>query len=1415
MIITKYCALFLLLGIVVFVPPNHTLAHAIDDQDNDKDGDNGRPIITTVFDYVITVDQDNGVNDSTCYPTSPGIPSNISCSDINFALRFPKTTHSTKFVLVPGKVPHFLKNNSFIRNTFNVAFIGNGSVHSIVKCAPGAGLSFVNSTNVILENIHFRFCGALHNSTSMDFTESLQKTQLSLVSLYFYNCSNVTMYNVAVNESRNAMGVVMYDTVGYNQISRCTFYNNTVNDTTSRYAGGGGFAVEFTFCPPGDLQCNTTTYSHHKRYRRNHNAHYVFYKCVFQENIAYPQTLVGDQKMDKFVVLHHNETHELFGRGAGIVIYFKGEAMKNRIEIQKCVFSNNKAVWGGAIAIAYKDNTIDNIVSIEGSQFLRNKCFRTLDYETGGGGIVIASSLQNLLWNLTNNYTNHVSIKNSEFSNNFCVHGGGIYYFLALQLDIATVTLNVSNCNFTFNSGRLGSAVKVSPYLMYTGNAPSIIFSDCTFERNFEVDFISGSTYYKVGLGTVYIFSVPVTFLSQIKFLNNTSSALGVANTDIDCSSATMTFIGNTGTDGGGIALVGAASVLIGTNTSMIFKENHVSRFGGAIFSQYIGRELMKASVKCFVHYNNPFVHPKDWNSSFIFQGNTAKKLGNSIFATSIFPCSWNDDNVSSVFCTNDRWMFKNQNGALANCSNEIFTEAYTFTVSKTSAFPGKGFSLSVTAMDDLKHDVTYDTVYNAYIIDPEHSNTAQVDPRFADITANYIVLTGEGNQNVSLELETANSRLDHVRVPIELMQCPPGLIRNYTRDQHSDSDRLLVTCKCRGEYTFVNNMRCFRDTYSARVIGYNWIGMLDGDNDTLYMSAFPREFHHLFQHTGHKSGMLSLPNKYDELDSTICGPSNRTGILCGNCTEGYATAVNSLKFECILCRGNETNFALNIFAYLSLSFIPYTILFGVIVFFNIRLTSSAANSFILFAQLLSAGMFPIDGNKLAYLDIGKHLSVTQSVYTIVYGVFNLNSFSLLMHPFCISKKFTTLDVLCLDYAMAAFPLVVIIFIQFLIYLKSRSRCCVMWKKHSIRQPAPQIESNKSPKRSLLHAFVAFIFLSYTKFSLASMRILNSTRLFNENGTYYGPRRIYYAGHYTFADKEFIFPYGFLTLFILVFFVLLPPLLLLGPFRFIDWLLDKPKFAIFRKYWPSIAIHSYMDAAFHGYKLNRRIFAGIYLLFRLSIFLNFSFNTNQTMWLLIQQVLCSIMMLLVAVFQPHQRAFFNFVDAFILLSLVILNSLSVYISVVQLESAYEFFPVGVYIFEYIIVWLPLVYMITYLIWEFVLKNTKCGIVIKDKLNVYFNSETADSEVLRPLIRPDRGTSIDETHVTLADEEMFKRAEIQNLYRPATPDTGSESSVHPLGTTATITDRSESSVHPLGTTATSAESATNRSNTSTY
>lgn len=1377
------------------------------------------------YNYTIIIDprNDTAMNSEDCYPPEEGALSDIPCRTLDFAFQFHLQT-SVMFFLASATNATYILNTSYtFSNGENIAIIGNNQSYPqvpTIECHQSnkaAGLAFENSTNIVLKSVQFLHCGTLRNSTSKNFSAESNNSTYGVnlcqfkVALYFSNCTNVEMCNVQVNESSQATGVVMYNTIGKVTVNMCNFTNNHVyvSDDKNQF-GGGGFAIEFTYCQPGDNTCNDTNYD--AIGRKNHNAQYYITNCLFQDNRALGQSL-KDTSLSVNYIIPLNTTHESFGRGGGLSVYLKGNARNNTIVIENCNFVHNRAVWGGGLLIEMDDNTINNTVVISRCFFKHNHCNYTEEYGTGGGALRIATTVY--FWD--NSYKNKnttasvIRVEDCNFSHNKALEGGALSIALARQgksHPSQVTNVFVSRSTFHLNVGRIGSAAQVSLNPLFTeGYLSRVVFTNCTFSSSSIKYSGKNKIAHLIGMGAVYVNGIAVDFNDTAKFINNSESALAVVGAQVNFSGCNAIFSKNTGHNGGGISLLGVALLLIGPKTRMNFSDNHVSGYGGAIFNRYIGQVNMKSNINCFIRYvsnddhDGPFVAPEDWKVHFYFKNNTADKLGNSIYSSSILPCSFAGHNFvkkEKIFCWNKtRWVYDS-----SECHCQIYTAAQNFELKNNSKpdhnhiYPGRDIYLQLEAADDLDHNVTKTTVYSASVF-KRYQDFAQVDPRSTYIADNTVKFNGQPERDFIVRIETATFPHMHIDMNLRMKRCPPGFVLQPPKlskkktctsvDEVNDDISARTACKCMENHSYRGNLRCSADDWSSKISTKFWIGLdsnqeEQSDYSNLLMGYFPPTYS-LHRKKAHNSISLSVHN-YKGLDKKICGGEHRTGVLCGKCVEDHAVAVNSPNFECVLCNHTSPReFIGHFIGYVILTYVPVLILLFVIFYFNIKLTSSAASGFILYAQMISSGIFNITGGKTSYLDIGSFPHIIQRMYRTVYGIFNLDSFANVLPSFCLNKKFTTLDVICLDYATAIFPLMIII-ITHLVYRFNLMRCkCFKPRRSKTKIARNELSSNtdarllhndkknndpKNPRKSLIHTFIAFILLSYTKFSLASMSSLNTAQLFNAEGTTVA-HRIYLAGHLSLNSHHYLLPYGLLAIFVFIFIVLLPPLLLLGPLQFIDWLIEKPGFNRLHRIWPSIAVHTFLDTFQGFYKPNRRFFAAMYFLFRLVVFLSYCFAPSLNLQYTIQQVATITMIVLISILQPYKINFFNHVDTLLFFDLAILNAFALY----NISNNATDFSMALYVFECFLVWSPLVYMISYVVWNFIRSskyNPKISMMCLRIANRMRGKEN------QPLLR-DSMTTLQQLRIregyddltdsfSDADKGMFRRAEGKNTYRPA-------------------------------------------------
>ena len=1357
---------------------------------------------TANLEHVIVINPQIGKDTTNC------ISGEEPCKTLSWALQTTNRKSSTKYFLEKGTHVLNTSTNPFDKSLSSLAFMGNATNSSdvVIHCtAENTGLAFEGVKNITFSYLTFYNCSALRNSTTRDYRRYNSsylpaKFHKFQVGLYFYLCTNVTMLFVNVSDSPNATGVVMYDTNGTNQITDSVFQNNIISNNTtatpSPNGGGGGFYVEFTYCKPGNTDCNNDQESE----ETITGAKYQFLRCNFLNNQA------RDSSSDKGTYLvEFKSDHVAFGRGGGLSIYVKGDSYNNTFEIAQCNFEGNNATWGGGMLAEFQDFSANNTLTIVNSLFINNKCYYTPTSGTGGGGLRLGHCVYHQSKHLVPG--NIINVDRCHFSNNRALNGGGLSISVARQNTSTDklAQINIDDGVFFHNTARLGSAVHVDGFaLILVGLIADVHLARPNINEN-TADYLKPlslenyeSLPYQAGLGAVYVHEVNLLFHEAATFFKNNGSALAAVHTRLCFIGCHALFSLNQGNKGGAITLLGGSFIMIDENTQMTFRDNSAMVHGGAIYNTYISRQNMESYSHCFIRHIDAFKHPNEWGAKFTFEGNIhmCNSRQNSIYSTTLLPCSWAggvgvNANQSAIFCW-EGWSYTNKTGDPVKCRSQISTDAgeIKFMTRDRSnvveAFPGHEFNLEIDIKDDVGRDVSQQTVFVATTNSKESALGVNGD-LFSYVWGESATVWGEENTTIVLTLDSVEDRMWHLEVIIELMRCPPGFKEVNTIQEDNDNDTAIsqLTCTCSNLYGGV--LVCDNKNFSAMLKNSNWMGLLQDSEDSQYLSSScPPGYctsNPAFSH-------FLLPNNSISLDELICGSKNREGILCGWCIDGYEPAVNSPTYECVNC--TDVNVVANVFKYIAIVYIPIIVIFVVIILFGVRLTSGPANAFILYSQVISS-TFNLDADGQIPLELitHSHKGALLKAYRIPYGIFNLEFLENLISPFCIGTGLDTLTVISLEYAVAFVPLLMIFIAIIVMKISSliSDHCCnrssnidsgTFERSQIFTASAAFIAKHRRGlSESLLPAFAAFLLLSYTKFSLTSAYIMNQQYLIDENGTRIHPARVYYSGHLDVNDKDYIIPYFIPALVFFVIFVLIPPLLLLHyPIRIFEWCLEKVSFLW--RFYPATKVHVLLDTFQGCFKIRYRFFAGLYFLFRLVININIMLTESWLQQYIVQQAACVIMVMLIAICQPYNKEnkIFNRIDAFIFTNLAVINAISLYLfEYSQNNPQGNSLPVHAFIFQYILVYLPLIYMTAYVFWD---RTRPCHktwrrsarekarkVLQRWNINSYKRLENmmADSEVTSTLppslmYQPNINEGLEES-----EEVMFRRAEMENTYRP--------------------------------------------------
>ena len=1116
------------------------------------------------------------------------------CQSLSFVAESRTQTHSVSIEIL-GHVLNLTRAVNFT-DYFNLTISGCGTSTTLYCNESGAGLAFVQVVNLSINSLTIKNCGTLSPSTCIQNGSLLYLP----VAIYVLNCSNVSLHTVDIVSS-NGTGLSMYDTNGLVDIMCCNFVNNSVTSTSQ--SGGGGLYIEFTICTPGFTGDFCKDHN-----GRNKNSKYSISHCKFTNNLAHSQ-----EQTDKFIPQSRKVFVPRLGKGGGLYLSVGSNAADNMFLINFCTFKHNKATYnGGGMISEFLSSVKRNHVIVNRTHFTENACMET--QFSGAGGLTIA-----FMFYSTEEQHNTFECHSCSFKANKGHMGGGTAIFAAKATNTSSLsTIEFSNCNWTENESAMGAAVFIAPAIWdYTkeGYLPVPMFSDCRFESNSVVQNLTppmaegiGVEVESVGYGSLFISEFHVTFERHSNFDSNRGSAVHLSNSVIEFGAeSVVTFHNNTSLNGGAIAMYSSSMIKVNNSSSFSFFNNTADK-GGAIYSNF-NAATHPAYHNCLISSDEPF----PVNSTFVFTGNSAKSGGESIFTSTFQSCALlcepttltlPADIMSCIanFTFNDS---EDTNSSLSSRPEKFELREH----SPVLLIPGIEYCLDLAAFDEAGNSELHDIVYAA------SATNATIDPAFQQVSNNTVVVLGESGSTAQLKLFTADVS---VLINITLAQCQPGYHYNLFSSKCECAASQYVGLE--GCYPKVN----LRHSY--------WMGYCSGNEDKLCTAHCPYGFCS-YSGIDPSAHVHTLHNSTAFLDPDICGPS-RTNRLCGECSPGLSIYHNSFKRTC----GSEELCHFGWLFYILSDILPLTLLFMVVLVFNISFTTGNANCFVLYGQLLCSLNFS-DSIQFSFA-----AKLIQNIVTFPYGSFNLNFFSLESLSFCLWKGATFMEAMMMNYVTVGFALALVLLTIFITRYK-----CVHTK----------IFRFQHRNSVLIHGLSAFFVLCYSQAARTTFHILNFTCLYSANLNCTA-KVVHRAGHLTYFEGEHI-PFAIAAVLVLLFMIVIPPLLLLSyPLVFkLFGLCGLSETKLVTTLWRIMPIQ-FLDAFQSSFKDRYRFFAGLYFLYRAAILALFICCQTWLTFYSISQLVLTVILTVHSVLQPHKERKHNIVDSLLFANLCLINSISLY-----------------------------------------------------------------------------------------------------------------------------------------------------------
>ena len=634
------------------------------------------------------------------------------------------------------------------------------------------------------------------------------------------------------------------------EFSNCTIYNNTA-------WSGGGMAIDLQNGNSSTEFSNCIIYNNTARisgggmaiYLHNENGSTVFSNCTIYNNTArggggvYILLQNGSGSIECSDCNIYNNTARI---GGGMAIYLHNGS--GSTEFSDCNIYNNTAWYGGGMTIYFKNGS--------GSTEFSNCTIHNNTAGYGGGGVYID----------LNNESSSIEFSNCTIYNNTSMWGGGIH----IRLYNRSFGIEFSNCTIYNNTAFYGSGLFINA-LYYTSTS-SIHFTNVSFQFNRLPNKLNKYQ------SAVFLVNIENVMFSQIDISNHNTTGLVSINSPI-IFDGHSTFVNNSGINGGGIALYGFCQLLLKPNTNISFVNNHASESGGGIFvSQVVYNiDIINCPFKNLSYYNN------GTKRMLYFVNNTADISGDVLYGGKISNCI-NFDFDHQFHYPKQKGLSVVSSDPIKVCFCESNIQNCSITNINITAIPGINVNISLATVgnkDGLTKGVIKLTTSDS------SSSTVQTDNTRLNATCT----------NVTFKL-TANSSLNTTKVYVTLEDLISGLsfeVYPIFIDISIESCPIgypLVndTCVCRSELN-TSSITCDINTQIITRDGDMWIGY---NNDSDCLIVYP---HCPFDYCNDGTVQFKITSPDPQC------LYNRSGILCGQCSEGLSLMLGSN--QCGQCTNN------------------------------------------------------------------------------------------------------------------------------------------------------------------------------------------------------------------------------------------------------------------------------------------------------------------------------------------------------------------------------------------------------------------------------------------------------------------------------------------------------------------------------
>ena len=844
---------------------------------------------------------------------------------------------ASDIVLILGPGCHRLTKFTPVFNKTNITLIGGGnsSNDTIITCADGIGLTFIDVHGLQLLKLVISNCGLSYNNlnetiqTIIYFVPDFHIFHLPIVvpvGVIIAHSVNVTLQEVCVRDT-NGIGMFAVNVMEEFIITSSTFHGNYRpacyyfdSNNGEAHGIGGGLIIHY-----------------HKTELELDRSSLTIYDSQFLYNSHCGTSILSEFFYSYSQSLFHSSTQYEVGGGGGLSLFFVQHTYRVIINIDSCLFLNNTASVGGAIYIALFVGVSNNIVNISDSIFHKNGLDLIVDnnneiFSTRGQGISIGKDIAfPLIGNLPlPNGANVFTIKNSTFTENIAVSAPAFLLYsryIAISSTFEQDQILFENCHFEANKGYKGG-VSYLYEAKHSGVQLGIktTFKSCIFKDNALLTQIQRSS----SSGIIELDAVSVAFAGDSMFINNTGTPIRAASSVVDVYDD-ICFRNNTGAFGGAIEFSYSSFLVVHDNSLVTIEQNMAYVYGGAFYFSSIDSHINMNYYDCFLFFDvldlscqryDTCPNVKDLNITIKFIENQAP-IGNAVYGSTLETCSWITplrQRYSNVTGSSTYEFLKNLGVFLFDppIDNDTFsTSAYILQAeipSNAVIMPGENLNVSVTAIDRF-NQTTPNSITSAVI---DHNALGQHKSYLGD--TGYSFVNRRNATSIPVSVRAQNQPKGDIDVQITIFSVSSDAETNFTVkvqdcylgfEFNTNSTSIYRSCQCSQQVLQYNSIQCNAETATLGVPNGLWLGQVDKEKQLTSHAC-------LFDFC--KVGFKSIAN--GNFDIQCKEGFHRTGVLCGRCEENLSIVFGTN--ECRKC--SNTGLLLIIFFILGGFSVIYTI---------------------------------------------------------------------------------------------------------------------------------------------------------------------------------------------------------------------------------------------------------------------------------------------------------------------------------------------------------------------------------------------------------------------------------------------------------------------------------------------------------